>query len=37
VYNCVLKVHREGVTKFIAKKGFTQPAIEYGQKHRMKL
>ena len=33
----VVKAHRKGVTKFIAKKGFTQPAVEYGQKHRMKL
>lgn len=33
----VVKAHRRGVTKFIAKKGFTQPAIEFGQKHRMKL
>jgi len=33
----VVKAHRRGVTKFIAKKGFTQPAVEYGQKVRMKL
>lgn len=33
----VVKAHRKGVTRFIAKKGFTQPAIEYGQKHSMKL
>ncbi len=29
--------NRKGVVKFIAKKGFTNPALEYSKKHRMKL
>jgi len=33
----VIKANRKGVKKFIAKTGFTAPAIEYGKKHRMKL
>jgi len=33
----VVKAYRKGVRKFIAKTGFTGPAIEYGKKHKMKL
>jgi hypothetical protein len=33
----VVKANRKGVKKFIAKSGFTEPAIEYGKGHRMKL
>jgi len=28
---------RKGVTKFISKSGFTDPAIEYGKSRKMKL
>ncbi len=33
----VMKANRKGVKKFIAKKGFTKPAVEYGKTHNMKL
>lgn len=33
----IVKAHRKGVVKFIAKNGFTEPALEYGKKHKMKL
>lgn len=33
----VVKARRKGVVKFIAKNGFTEPALEYGKKHKMKL
>jgi hypothetical protein len=33
----VVKAYRKGVVKFVAKKGFTSPAVEYGKKHKMKL
>ncbi len=33
----VIKANRKGVKKFIAKKGFTKPAVEYGKTHNMKL
>jgi len=33
----VVKARRKGVTKFISKKGFTNPALEYGKKRKMKL
>lgn len=33
----VVKARSRGVTKFISKKGFTKPAIEYGKERRMKL
>jgi hypothetical protein len=33
----VVKAKRKGVTKFISKKGFTKPAIEYCKERRMKL
>lgn len=33
----VIKAKRKGVNKFIAKGGFTEPAIEYGKTHNMKL
>ena len=33
----VVKAKQKGVSKFIAKSGFTGPAIEYGKKRGMKL
>ncbi len=33
----VVKAKRKGVNKFIAKGGFTGPAVEYGKKTGMKL
>lgn len=33
----VVKANRKGVKKFIAKKGFTAPAVDYGKKHKMRL
>lgn len=33
----VVKARRKGVTKFISKKGFTDPALEYGKERKMKL
>lgn len=33
----VVKACRKGVTKFISKGGFTEPALEYGKERKMKL
>ena len=33
----VVKARRKGITKFISKSGFTDPALEYGKERRMKL
>jgi hypothetical protein len=33
----VIKAYRKGVSKFIAKKGFTKPAVNYGKKVGIKL
>ena len=33
----IVKAKRKDVTKFISKGGFTEPALEYGRKRRMKL
>jgi hypothetical protein len=33
----VVKARRKGITKFISKSGFTDPALEYGKKRKMKL
>jgi len=33
----IIKANRKGVKKFISKNGFTEPALEYGKNHRMKL
>lgn len=33
----VVKARRKGVTKFISKSGFTDPALEYGKERKMKL
>lgn len=33
----VVKANRKGVKKFIAKSGFTDPALEYGKNRGMKL
>lgn len=33
----VVKANRKGVKKFIAKCGFTEPAVKYGKSHKMKL
>ena len=32
-----VKARRKGVTKFISKSGFTDPALEYGKERKMKL
>ncbi|GIW62199.1 MAG: hypothetical protein KatS3mg090_0025 [Patescibacteria group bacterium] len=33
----VVKARRKGVTKFISKSGFTEPALQYGKERKMKL
>lgn len=33
----VVKAKRKGVSKFISKSGFTEPAIRYGKDRKMKL
>ncbi|HCM36667.1 MAG: hypothetical protein A3J30_01220 [Candidatus Wildermuthbacteria bacterium RIFCSPLOWO2_02_FULL_47_9c] len=33
----VVKARRKGVTKFISKSGFTEPALEYGEERKIKL
>ena len=33
----VVNAKRKGVSKFISKSGFTQPALEYGKRRRMHL
>lgn len=33
----LIKIKRKGVNKVISKKGFTEPALDYGKKRKMKL